>query len=117
MKIELFEASDGKIKQILINNDSVKIAIEDWRGDAWELLFHESVALEDFSIVNQDLDRIEVSNFDSYIHKSCRISEDNPADFKLYSFYVAWGGVVRLRVVATDCLISGPYGADNSPTE
>jgi hypothetical protein len=105
MNLEDLAIADGTIQLVQSSNKNTTVVLTDWQEKRWKLVFHNVLALENFNIEDEDLDRVAVAIDNDFVRRVRSIVKEPDAEVMLYCFFTPWSDEPRLRVLAEGCRV------------
>jgi hypothetical protein len=92
--------ADGSITKLCVENTNVRVSMRNWREEEEILVFNDAIGLEAYGIANASLSHGAESTDDPLLGRSCVVCEEDPKDFRCFTFFSAWTDTPILKIVA-----------------
>ena len=103
MKLNDLNISDAQIVEICSTTQNFKITLKDWLAKEWLITFYDTLALQDFNIVGEELSHINIECED--VLKSEVLDhfvDEDKEKYLCFNFFGVWSDKALLKVVAAD---------------
>jgi hypothetical protein len=92
--------ADGSITKLCMENAKVIVSVRNWREEEEAFVFNDPIGLETYGGVNASLSHGTETIDDPFLVQSCIVCEENPKDFRCFSFFSAWSDNPIIKIVA-----------------
>ena len=92
--------ADGSITKLCMENANVRVYLRNWREEVEVLVFNDTIGLEAHGVANASLSHGTETTDDPLLDQSCIVCEDDPKNFRCFSFFSAWTDLPILKIVA-----------------
>lgn len=103
-----YRLEDGSISKLCIEGADAKIWIRTWREEEVILVFTDMAGVESSSFINTSLSHGTETAHDSFLDKACQIGEEQPDNYRCFSFFSAWADTPILKIIARTFSVSTP---------
>ncbi len=92
--------ADGSITKLCMENAKVSVSMRNWREEEEVFVFNDPIGIETYGCINASLSHGTETADDPFLVRSCIVCEDNPKDFRCFSFFSAWSDDPIIKIIA-----------------